>query len=281
MRVLPFLALASVLACLPIPGRGPSPSRPSAGTTIDTMVDVGGRRLHLRIRRGSDPVTVLFEAGGAADLSAWADVPERLAVRTGATIVAYDRAGLGSSELGPDSLTPRAEVADIRRALDEVGAPSRTVVVGHSYGAMLALAHAALFAGRVSGLVLVDPMNPRFVARERAFLRGTVPDTTDPQTDRRRVIRRMSRTLSAFSAWLGDREPALAVSMVIVSAGKDWWGTPAVDAAWRRSHRAMAAASSDRQRVVSEGSDHDIPHEDPGIVVSAILGVLTGTAAAP
>ncbi len=146
---------------------------------------------------------------------------------------------------------------------------------------MLALAHAALFPGRVPGLVLVDPMNPRFVARERAFLRSTVPDTTDPQTDRRRVIRRMSRTLSAFSAWLGEREPALAMPMVIVSARKDWWGTPAVDAAWRRSHQAMAAASSDRRRMVSEGSHHDIPHEDPGIVVSAILGLLAGMTAAP
>ncbi len=35
----------------------------------DTLVDVGGHRLHLSVWDGEGPVTILFEAGGGADAS--------------------------------------------------------------------------------------------------------------------------------------------------------------------------------------------------------------------
>lgn len=275
-----FIVLAAVAWLLPhgkpaqAADAGPSLLRGAA--LVDTLVDVGGHRLHLRVRRGTRPVTVLFEAGGAADLRSWGPVPERLAERTKATIVTYDRAGLGQSDLGPPALTPGDEVRDIRRALALLKLPPRTIVVGHSYGAMLALAQAAAFPKRVAGLVLVDPMNPRFIEATGDFVKSTAPAIPHPETNRERVIVRMSRTLDSLAAALRTAEPKLDLPMVIISAGKDWWGKPEIDAAWRRSHRAMADASSIRRRVISNGSGHDIPHQDPEAIVSAVLSLLEG-----
>lgn len=243
----------------------------------DTLIDVGSHRLHVQVRRGTLPVTVLFEAGGAADLDSWSRVPSRLAQRTGATIVTYDRAGLGASELGPAELTPRDEVDDIREAMDRLDVPRRTVIVGHSYGAMLALDHAATYPERVVGLVLVDPMNPRFVAEVGDWLDSTVPEMADPPTSRDHVVRRMARTMDSLSARLFVSEPILDAPMMIVSAGREWWGPPEIDAAWRRSHEAMAGASTARRRIVSEGSGHDIPGEDPETIVSSVLQLLDRT----
>ncbi len=44
-----------------------------------------------------------------------------------------------------------------------LGVSGPTLVVGHSYGGVLALLHAALYPNEIIGLVLVDPMNPGFV----------------------------------------------------------------------------------------------------------------------
>lgn len=273
-----FAALLT-LGCTFITGKpglaaDPGPSALPRTAFVDTLVDVGGRRLHVRVRRGTSPITVLFEAGGAADLGSWGPVPDRLARRTGATIVTYDRAGLGESDLGPPGLTPGDEVVDIRRALTLLGVPRRTLIVGHSYGAMLALAHAARYPELVVALVLVDPMNPRFIAKTGDFVKSTAPDIADPTTNREHVLVRMTRTLDALSAALLASEPKLSVPMVIVSAGEAWWGRPEIDSAWRRSHRAMADDSPSRRRIISEGSGHDIPHQDPEMMVTAVLSLL-------
>lgn len=120
------------------------------------------------------------------------------------------------------------------------------------------------------GLVLVDPMNPRFIAEEAEWLASTVPRIPNPKTNREHVILRMARTMDALSASLLESEPTLDLPMIIITAGTAWWGPPEIDAAWRRSHEAMAGVSTARRLIVSEGSGHDIPNEDPEAIVSAV-----------
>lgn len=241
---------------------------------VDTLVDVGTHRLHLRVRRGTSRYTILFEAGGGADLTSWASVPSDLADSTAVTIVTYDRAGLGSSELGPLDLSPAQEVADIHQAIRQLALPTPTIVVAHSYGGMLALLHATDLPERVLGLVLVDPMNPRFVHEMGDWLFTTVPDVTNPESDRERVIQRMMRTLDSLSARLLIEEPRLTVPMTIISAGEDWWGNADADDAWRKSHQEIAAVAANRERIIAEHSDHDIPDLQPDVVVAATLRLL-------
>ena len=74
---------------------------------VDTLVDVGGYRVHVVVHRGTKPLTIIMESGGGASLTAWSGVDAQLAERTGATVVAYDRAGFGKSETGPWDLKPQ------------------------------------------------------------------------------------------------------------------------------------------------------------------------------
>lgn len=178
------------------------------------------------------------------------------------------------SDLGPLSLTPRQEVEDIRSALRQLDLPRRSLIVAHSYGAMLALAHAGMYPERVVGLVLVDPMNPRFVAEMGDWLKSTLPEIEDPRSNRERVILRMSRTFDTLSARLLASEPELDVPMVIISAGRDWWGDRKADEAWRKSHEEMAESSAVRRRIVAESSGHDMPASAPTLIVSAIVRLL-------
>ena len=144
------------------------------------MVSVGGHKLHFVLYRGKVPVTVLLEAGGGSDLTSWAAVPRMLAHQTGATVVAYDRAGLGGSEPGSAESTPDDEIRHLHAALSGLKVPGKTIVVAHSYGAMLALLSAGRHPSSVAGLVLVDPMNTRFIEATGDFIFSTVPKIDRP-----------------------------------------------------------------------------------------------------
>ena len=73
----------AAIAVLLLPLAGPLPPAP-----LDTLVDVGGYRMHLVVYRGTRPLTIVMESGGGAALAAWSGVEAKLAERTGATVVA-------------------------------------------------------------------------------------------------------------------------------------------------------------------------------------------------
>jgi pimeloyl-ACP methyl ester carboxylesterase len=260
-----------------------SPSTALASAPPDTLVDIGGHRLHVEVIRGDAPVAFVLESGGGADLSSWESVPESIAARTGATVVTYDRAGFGGSDLGPDDLTPPEQVEDLREALDALEVPRPRVLVGHSYGGLMALLHAARHPDEVAGILLVDAMNPRFVEATGDFIHSTVPEIPDPQTDSERALARHVRTFDAFLRVVAAEESAIAQPMVVITANA-WWGRAGVEdadveAAWRASHESMAAAAPNRWLVVAEGSRHAVPTMRPDVIVDAAVRLLREIAA--
>lgn len=117
------------------------------------LVDVGGRRLHLRCA-GSGTPTVVLESGLGETGAYWGPISEAISRET--RVCAYDRAGRGWSEpaAGPQDGVAVAE--DLHALLARGGVSSPVVLVGHSSGA----AYARIFTGRypeqVAGLVLLD-----------------------------------------------------------------------------------------------------------------------------
>jgi pimeloyl-ACP methyl ester carboxylesterase len=119
------------------------------------MIEIGGRSLHWNVTGQSGPVVVL-EAGIAATSLSWAlVVPE---VSKFATVVTYDRAGLGWSDTAPHGCTALDSARDLAALLDAVNVPGPVVIVGHSFGGLIARIFQQLYPDRVSGLVLVDPV---------------------------------------------------------------------------------------------------------------------------
>jgi pimeloyl-ACP methyl ester carboxylesterase len=116
------------------------------------FVDAGGRRLHVVCDGGGAPAVVLESAIAASSLS-WARVRPLVAAFT--RVCAYDRAGLAWSDASKGRTFAQV-VGDLEAVIGSLE-DERTVLVGHSFGVFVCLAHAASHPQDVAGLVLVDP----------------------------------------------------------------------------------------------------------------------------
>lgn len=120
---------------------------------LGRFIRIDGVRLHY-LDRGAGPPVVLLHGNGALlqDFVA-STLVDRLAGRH--RVVAFDRPGFGFSTRPRDRLwTPAAQAALLARAFARLGI-ERPVIVGHSWGALVALALAAEHPSAVRGLVLV------------------------------------------------------------------------------------------------------------------------------
>lgn len=119
-----------------------------------------GRRLnglHVHVRGSRGPWVVL-EAGIAASSASWRPVAEL--IDRDFRVIAYDRAGFGWSEARGEARTLPALVRDLNEVLDAAGADEPVIVVGHSFGGLLARHFCAQYPERVRALVLADPLLP-------------------------------------------------------------------------------------------------------------------------
>ena len=86
-------------------------------------------------------------------------------------------------EDGPEPLTVAGHVEDLRGVVASLGAGAKPGLVGHSWGAMLALAFGAAHPGAVGRIALVGCGT--FDPATRVFFRGRIEERTDPETRRR------------------------------------------------------------------------------------------------
>jgi pimeloyl-ACP methyl ester carboxylesterase len=150
------------------------------------FVEVGGTKLHFQIEGQGSPAVVL-EAGIAATSLSWCLVRPLAAQFT--AVVSYDRAGFGWSDPPRHTCSARDAARDLAGLLERAGVNGPFVVVGHSFGGLVARIFEQRDPGRVAGMVLVDPV-----------IRSEWRDCSEP---RRRMLSR-GVLLSRRGAWLAN-----------------------------------------------------------------------------
>jgi HAD superfamily hydrolase (TIGR01509 family) len=118
------------------------------------FIELDGVRLHYVVRGEGPPLVLLHGNGAMIEELEISGIVDRLAERY--RVVVFDRPGFGHSNRPRGRVwTPAGQAELLRQALDELGI-ERPVVLGHSWGAMVALALALAHPDAVSGLVLVS-----------------------------------------------------------------------------------------------------------------------------
>ena len=134
-------------------------------TTIDQqnypppgqLLDVGGYKLHLYCTGEGRP-TVILDALFPGTVSNWVWVQPEIAKTT--RVCAYDRAGLGWSDSGPEPRDAEQHARELHTLLSNAGIAGPYILVGHSLGGLSVRMFAARYPEEVAGMVLIEATNP-------------------------------------------------------------------------------------------------------------------------
>lgn len=126
----------------------------------DTLVDVGQYQLHFNIIKGTG-TPILLESGSGNDSSVWKDLIPSIADLTGATIITYDRAGLGKSIINSSNYHPEEHsmldnVIALEDGLKLLGYDKDIIVVAHSLGGFYTTLFASRNQEKVKSTVFID-----------------------------------------------------------------------------------------------------------------------------
>jgi pimeloyl-ACP methyl ester carboxylesterase len=188
------------------------------------------------------------------------------------TVCTYDRAGDGLSDARPPSARPptgATQARELEAMLSAAGVAPPYVVVGHSYGGIVAREFARVYPGDVAGLVLLDASSePEIPVYERLhagpWIDGTVEPAPNQKLDMHTTVRDLLRAPSLGSM------PLIVVTAQVL---EDKWLSTVPRLASRAQTR-LAGLSSDSIHVLDLGQGHFIPDNDPGTVIRAAQAVV-------
>lgn len=257
------------------------------------MIQVGDHKMHLHcLGSTNSPVAIVFESGGGGDSQDWARVREMLP--TSLRTCAYDRAGSGWSEPGPEPRTLRQEVFELHALLEAARTRGPVVLVGQSLGGLLVRLYTEQYGSNVVGVVLVDPTHESSVLgslryggwvrlREKATDRPIPPPRLEGKGDPNDAaidylpeeLQQLYVDRKTNPQPFGDRP------LIVLGAGKrpPPPGTP--EELWKKlceekeeQVRDQANLSRNSKFIRDPASGHAIHAEDPALVARAILEVL-------
>ena len=242
------------------------------GQQIDTLVDVGGYKLHFNIIKGKG-TPILFEAGSGAWSSAWDTILPAIYKITGTTLITYDRSGFGKSELNLKDTTSQNHgiengIKELEIALNKLGYGNDVISVCHSYGGF----YSTLFTAR-------HPTQVKYVVRLDASLVAPFTEDNLKKYHSEKVYR--SKGLGKYYETINfpntiklmrKTEFPATVPVIDIIAGIPYHIiTKEQTAEFEKAHVDFVSSSPNRQLIKAIESAHDIMYENPNLVINTII----------
>ena len=258
------------------------------------MVSVDRRQMRVRSQgleqRQPGKAVVVLEAGAGSGLEAWN--PVFTAIAQVAPVIAYDRRGLGQSEVDDQPQTIRHVAASLHALLSALQVQPPYVMVGQSYGGILIRAYAQAYPTDVAGLVYLDTTDIEVTyaevdalpagARQAVFNVPAIPPNTPPGV-KAEIDNIVQNIRTEFAEVRAARPPVHIPAAVVIGAGKTWPGaSPEAAAALLRlqiKHQQEWVLNSPQGlMVVSKHLRHMVHQNDPALTVRVIQHVLAAAA---
>jgi pimeloyl-ACP methyl ester carboxylesterase len=280
-RILTISVLAVLLASCSGAGDGadktttqaPATTQAAATGNIDASFDVGGHKLHLRCEgtSASGSPTVVYLHGLGGDGSDVKSISTPLASQT--RVCTYDRLNVGRSDRAEGRHTGADSVQELHTLLAAAKVPEPYLLVGFSFGGLLAIMYAGTYPDQVMGLVSLD---------------GSLPtddqvDQLIPKDEREQVMAEQEGNQESVDFYRTTDEAKPLVAMVPdvpvtylaarpVELPPNW---PVKKMqAFIAAKQAQFTKAVPNGRLVEVQSSHDIDLEQPELVVKEINRVL-------
>lgn len=238
---------------------------------IDTLINVGNHHLHFKIMQG-DGLPILFESGNGDDGNVWESILQPIHKATGTTLITYDRAGLGQSEIDTTSISFEQEMRDLKSALEKLGIKDDLFVVCHSFGGF----YTALFANqnknRVKGAVFIDAALPCFFTQEwaKSFVNSIGQGDWEAIKTYKLGLYYVLQNLESISAYMSDKSIPQEIPITLIAAEKI---LPMVKAdeidSWKECLRAFGSQANHKY-VLAKGAGHKVWADNPQVVIDEV-----------
>ncbi len=248
------------------------------GTDISS-IPVDGAEL-ATARWGSGVPEIILLHHGLGSTGQWRGVPAGLWAATGWCTVAYDRPGHGTSTPVPDGPWPadwlHREAGRLEALLDRLGV-ERSVLVGHSDGASVALIFAAEHPERVERIVSIAAHS--YV--EQVCVDRIAQLRTEPGSLIDGLAKYHAHPAAVFEAWSGvwvsdefarwdirSLIGAVRAPTVVVQGRDDEYGTDAM------AIDTAAAIGGNARVVLLDGLGHLLPQQAPDLAIDLVVEAL-------
>lgn len=251
------------------------------GTAIvDTLVRVDDFHLNFRIFKGGSP-NILLEAGGGMDLTEWEKIAPELAAKTGATVICYDRAGFGKSDLPDHPCDMKVEAGWLWQSLKHLGYEKNFILVGHSYGGWMIRMEASENPDAIRGIVFIDPFSVEFVDQlgvdylDQHPMTGKLPfDTSQPDKltkQQRALVRMVGEGLGPKVSIMRNTTVPKGIPVLIIKGALPTLPNEEEQKAWNKALDKMAASIEGSELIVAKESDHMIPFMQPDLIIATVM----------
>lgn len=239
------------------------------------LVDVNGHQLNIRCSGDGTPAVVLI-SGLATDNHDWVEVEKQVSEFT--QICSYDRFGLGESDHRDGTPTSQTATDDLHALISASGISGQVLLVGHSYGGLIAQLYAAKHPDDTFEVVLVDSLHEENLDRAgvilgeptmTTFMRALTanPEGVDipASLDQVQGLDLGDTPVTVLTA--GDHD---LPDIIDPGVGRQ------LISAWLYSQRELSKLSTTGVQFIAEGSGHCIQCDRPNVVVDAIREMADG-----
>jgi pimeloyl-ACP methyl ester carboxylesterase len=253
----------------------PPPATTQAAATgeIDGSFDVGGHKLHLRCEGTGSPgsPTIVYLHGLGGDGSDIKSINAQLASQV--RVCTYDRLNVGRSDSDPGRHTGADSVRDLRALLGAAGVDGPYLLVGFSFGGLLAIMYAGTYPDQVIGLVSLDGSLPTDDQVDQLIPAGERAQVmAEQEANQERV--EFYRTVDQAKA-LVAKVPDVPVTYLAARPVElpPNWPVKRMQAVIR-AKQVQFTKTVPKGRLVEVQSSHDIDLEKPELVIQEVQSIL-------
>lgn len=247
--------------------------------TLDTLVDVGGYKMHFKIMKG-EGTPILFEAGAGNDGSIWENILEKIYNVTGTTLITYDRSGFGKSEVNPNLKNDSDfgilnGIKELETGLSKLGYNNEIILVPHSYGGFYTTLYASRHPDKVKYVVRIDANLVGVYTDDVLKMMGA--EEAPPKTPETLGIYYLVKTYPEVVKVLRKIDFPSNVPVIDIISPINR-GYP--DEYWaliRKVHKDFVDAESNRVELIADGSGHYIFKDNPGLIINTIIKAYSET----
>jgi pimeloyl-ACP methyl ester carboxylesterase len=248
--------------------------------TLDTLVDVGGYKMHFNIIKG-EGTPILFEAGAGNDGSIWDNILEKIHKVTGTTLITYDRSGFGQSELNSNLKNDsdfgiENGIKELETGLSKLGFDSEIILVSHSYGGLYNLLYANKHPNKVKSVVLIDATLNDFWNEELLTMRDNNVDiSTIPKPSGDYFLNANYNETMRYARNIHFPESTPILNIFPESSLP---GLPeALSTRWRKLHQELGDQKDNVSNIIAKGSGHAVFQDNPSLIINAIIKAYSKT----